>query len=121
MSKKALGSSNVRLPNEKKLSSLAVLFFISLILSLQLSAKEWKEEKKPAAAYADTTIHGKVVDSVNTPLVGVSVFVKGTQNGTVTNTAGEFTLRNVPSNATLVISTVGYQLIEVRLSALRFL
>jgi len=45
MSKKALGSSNVRLPNEKKLSSLAVLFFISLILSLQLSAKEWKEEK----------------------------------------------------------------------------
>ena len=48
MSKKALGSSNVRLPNEKKLSSLAVLFFISLILSLQLSAKEWKEGKKAA-------------------------------------------------------------------------
>ena len=66
MSKKALGASNVRLPNERKLSSLAVLFFISLILSLQLSAREWKEGKKMTTAYADTTIRGKVVDSVNT-------------------------------------------------------
>jgi hypothetical protein len=117
MTKSALGASNVRPANVRKLTSVIVLFFVSLILGLQLSAKEWKEGKRITAPYADTTIRGKVVDSANIPIVGVSVFVKGTQIGTVTNTAGEFTLANVPTNATLVISNVGYQPIEVRLTA----
>jgi TonB-linked SusC/RagA family outer membrane protein len=117
MTKSALGTSNVRPSNVRKLACVILLFFVSLILGLQLSAREWKEGKKITAPYADTTIRGKVVDSANVPIVGVSVFVKGTQKGTVTNTAGEFTLANVPTNATLVISNVGYQPVEVRLTA----
>ena len=116
MSKTALGASNVRLSNVRKLACVVVLFLFSLILSIELSAKEWKAAKKITASYFDTTIRGRVVDSVNIPLVGVSVSVKGTQNGTVTNTSGEFTLNNVPPNAILVISSVGYQPVEVRLS-----
>ena len=117
MTKKALDASNVRLPNVRKLFCVTLSFFLFLSTGLSLSAKEWKDGKRIIASFADTTIRGKVVDSLNYPLVGVSVVVKGTQNGTVTNTAGEFTLRNVPSNATLVISSVGYQPIEVRLSS----
>lgn len=117
MTKTALGASNVRLPNVRKLASVTVLFFLLLTLGIKSSAKEWKEGERMTSPYADTTIRGRVVDSVNNPLVGVSVFVKGTQNGTITNTAGGFILNNVPSNATLVISAVGYQPIEVRLSS----
>jgi TonB-linked SusC/RagA family outer membrane protein len=116
MTKTALGISNVRLPNVRKEACITLLFFFSLFITVELSAKEWKGTKKINAPFADTTVRGRVVDSVNVPLVGVSVFVKGTQNGTFTNTNGEFTLRNVPTNATLVISNIGYQPVEVKLS-----
>jgi TonB-linked SusC/RagA family outer membrane protein len=42
------------------------------------------------------------------PLPGVTVKVKGTNNGTQTNTAGKFSL-SVPAGATLVISFIGYE------------
>ena len=113
MSKKALGASNVRLPNVRKLFYFSVLSFLFFAIGSTASAKE---AKKLPATYADTTIRGRVVDSLNNPLVGVSVVVKGTTNGTVTNISGQFTLTNVPANATLVISNIGYEPVEVRLS-----
>jgi hypothetical protein len=82
MTKTALGISNVRLPNVRKEACITLLFFFSLFITVELSAKEWKGTKKINAPFADTTVRGRVVDSVNVPLVGVSVFVKGTQNGT---------------------------------------
>ena len=88
MTKTALGISNVRLSNVRKLACVVVLFLFSLIFNTELSAKDRKAAKKITASYFDTTIRGRVVDSVNTPLVGVSVSVKGTQNGTVTNSSG---------------------------------
>jgi TonB-linked SusC/RagA family outer membrane protein len=42
------------------------------------------------------------------PIPGVTVKVKGTSNGTQTNSAGKYTLSNVPSGATLVFSFIGY-------------
>ncbi len=44
---------------------------------------------------------------------GVSVTIKGTTRGTQTNASGEFTLSNVPAQATLVLSSVGYVTQEV--------
>ena len=116
MTKTALDTSNVRLPNVRKLACVSILFFLFLVTGFSVSAKERREGDRISSPYADTTILGKVVDSVNNPLSGVSVFVKGTQNGTFTNAAGEFVLRNVPTTATIVISNVGYQPIEIRLS-----
>ena len=110
MSKKALGASNVRLPNVRKLFYFSVLSLLFFAIGSTASAKE---AKKLPATYADTTIRGRVVDSLNNPLVGVSVVVKGTTNGTVTNISGQFTLTNVPANATLVISNIGYEHVEV--------
>src|ERR1700710_2657265 len=42
------------------------------------------------------------------PLPGVTVKVKGTTNGTQTNSAGKFTLSGVPAGATLQFSFIGY-------------
>ena len=74
----------------------------------------FKSEKLPPVI--DTTIRGKIFDSLQAPLAGVSVVVKGSKNGTKTDAAGEFMLRNVKDNPTLVISTIGYQTREIRLS-----
>ena len=42
------------------------------------------------------TISGKVTDTKNTPLEGVSVYIKGTKQGVVTDAQGSFSIRNVP-------------------------
>ncbi len=53
------------------------------------------------------TISGKVTDSSGQPLPGVTVVIKGTTQGTVTNADGEYSLSIIPENATLVFSFVG--------------
>lgn len=52
-------------------------------------------------------ITGTVVDENGEPLIGVSIVVKGTANGTVTNMDGDFTL-NVKHDDVLDISYIGY-------------
>ena len=46
----------------------------------------------------NTTVTGNVVDSQGEALIGVTILVEGTTNGTVTDINGDFTLNNVPSN-----------------------
>ena len=58
-------------------------------------------------------ITGTVKDNSDLPLPGVTVLIKGTQQGTVTNADGVFTIPNVPANATLVFSFVGMQTQEI--------
>ncbi len=47
------------------------------------------------------------------PLPGVSVRLKGTTAGTQTNVSGQYTLSNVPANATLVFSFIGYATLQL--------
>ncbi|HAZ02600.1 MAG TPA: SusC/RagA family TonB-linked outer membrane protein [Prolixibacteraceae bacterium] len=47
------------------------------------------------------------------PLPGVTVVVKGTTNGTITNNDGNYTLTNVPADATLIFSFVGMRSQEI--------
>jgi len=54
------------------------------------------------------TVKGKVIDGGDkTPLPGVSILIKGTQNGTQTDVNGNYSI-SVPANATLVFNFVGY-------------
>ncbi len=52
-------------------------------------------------------VTGKVVDTTGVPLPGVSVVIKGTTNGVITNLDGEYSLANVPAGATISFSFVG--------------
>lgn len=54
------------------------------------------------------TIKGIVVDATGEPLIGVNVSVKGTTIGIITDIDGKYTLE-VPTNATLVFSYIGYR------------
>lgn len=61
------------------------------------------------------TIVGTVLDEAGEPMIGVSVLVQGTTTGTVTDFDGKFSLANVPANATLVISYIGYQTQNIKI------
>src|SRR5665647_74923 len=52
-------------------------------------------------------IRGKVTDQTGASLPGVSVVVVGTTNGTITDTDGNYSLTNIPENASLQFSFVG--------------
>jgi TonB-linked SusC/RagA family outer membrane protein len=57
---------------------------------------------------SNLTVSGTVTEkATGYPAIGVSVFVKGTTNGTVTSLDGEYSLTNVPTHATLVFSYIG--------------
>ncbi|MNX15690.1 TonB-dependent Receptor Plug Domain protein [compost metagenome] len=65
------------------------------------------------------TITGKVTDSEEgVPLFGVSVRVKGSQTGTVSNAEGNFSINIKANEKILVFSYVGYVTKEVTLTAL---
>ncbi len=85
-----------------------LLFFLPLILCVSLSFGQGKEVKGSVSA-ADENI----------ALAGVSVVLKGTNRGTSTNNAGEFSLRLTDAefkDAVLVFTSAGYYKQELRLA-----
>ena len=64
-------------------------------------------------AYAQITVNGVVKDATGEPVIGASVRVVGTTQGTVTDFDGLFTLDGVPQGAKLQISSIGYDTHEV--------
>ena len=64
-------------------------------------------------SWAQRTVSGKVTDDKELPVPNVSIQVKGTQTGTVSNSDGTYSL-TVPSNArALIFSSVGMATLEV--------
>jgi TonB-linked SusC/RagA family outer membrane protein len=59
------------------------------------------------------TVTGRVIDNTDSPLPGVSVVVKGTTTGTITDADGNYSLANIPANATLQFSFVGMKSQEI--------
>jgi len=137
MTKKTLVTANVQLPNlMKSIRILALLFFFSVSIPVLAVPNPLTGDKdatlspidisfvgeKNGAGLAgfdipvDTTVRGRILDSAGSPLSGVSISIKGTRRGTVTNASGDFVLNGVPAGATLVISNIGYQPREVSLA-----
>ncbi|MBT6766499.1 MAG: SusC/RagA family TonB-linked outer membrane protein, partial [Prolixibacteraceae bacterium] len=86
----------------KRFSLLAKLFLVGIFLISQLGAMAQQK-----------TITGTVVGDDGVPIPGVTVFVKGTTSGTVSDIDGNFSLTNVPESATLAFSFVGMKTQEI--------
>ncbi|MFC2437674.1 MAG: SusC/RagA family TonB-linked outer membrane protein [Prevotella melaninogenica] len=71
---------------------------LTLLLGLFLSV----------SAFAQSTITGQVKDATGEPVIGASVLINGTSNGTVTDLDGNFSV-SVQPGATLTISYIGFQ------------
>jgi TonB-linked SusC/RagA family outer membrane protein len=87
-------------------------FLISLfagLMSLQVYAQQ------------GVRISGSVTDEKNELLAAVSVTIRGTTQGTMTDDKGEYTLTVQNDTAVLVFSSVGYQTQEVKIGARRII
>ncbi|MEL7587828.1 MAG: SusC/RagA family TonB-linked outer membrane protein [Prolixibacteraceae bacterium] len=62
------------------------------------------------------SISGRVADSSGSPLPGVSVVVKNTNNGTITDVDGRYNLKNIPANAILIFSFIGMRTQEMEVT-----
>lgn len=70
-----------------------------------ISRRSWQQQM----AVAWKKITGTVTDSSGEPVIGASIQVKGTADGTITDMDGKFTM-NVPIGSTLQISYIGYKM-----------
>lgn len=61
-------------------------------------------------------ISGQVNDTSGDPIIGVSVYIKGTTQGTITDIDGKYSL-NVPQESTLVFSFLGFKNQEVKIGS----
>lgn len=67
-------------------------------------------------AQENSVVKGTVIDEKGMPLPGVTVVVKGTTNGTVSNVDGTYTISNITKNSTLVFSFVGMAPQEIKVA-----
>ena len=74
---------------KRKLTMFLALFFVGI-----------------GIAMAQTQVRGTVVDDLGEPVIGATIQIKGTTQGTVTDIDGVFNL-TAPAGGTLVISYVG--------------
>lgn len=68
-------------------------------------------------SWAQSMIKGSVRTTSNEPLIGVSILVKGTTTGTVTDYDGNFELTSPAKEGTLVFSYTGYRAVEKTFSS----
>jgi len=61
-----------------------------------------------SSAIAQSVVTGKIIDETGAPLVGATVVVPGTQQGTGTDANGLFSLKVTPSDKSISISFIGY-------------
>ncbi|MDR1813267.1 MAG: TonB-dependent receptor [Tannerella sp.] len=87
------------------------LSFVRKDKSITISLKA-KQQQVQQQQRTDKPITGKVLDATGEPLVGASIREKGTENGNISDANGNFTL-NLPPNAVLQISYIGYVTQEI--------
>ena len=88
--------------------------------TIVLVRREAPAEARTTSAHHDDSatggrrhrVEGLITDKEGEPVIGASVFLKGTSNGTVSNVDGQFALE-VPDNAVLAVSYIGYAPMEV--------
>ena len=87
---------------KKNLTSSLKAFIASMVFLLAFTTQSFAQQ-----------VSGTIKDDGGSPIIGASVLVKGTSNGTITDDNGAFTLNNVAKGSTLVVSFVGFKTQEV--------
>ena len=84
----------------------------AMTLPVSASADFAPEKHETAISQQNGKVTGTVEDEFG-PIAGASVVVKGTTNGTITDTEGSFSLNDVKNGSVIQISFIGYATKEV--------
>lgn len=91
-----------------------MLMMLSAMAASSASASSPLPEWESKVVQQNGACQGIVKDATGEPVIGASVVVKGTTNGTITGLDGDFSLGGVRKGDILVVSFVGYQNQEVK-------
>jgi len=99
----------------------SMIVFFMLIAVSAVSAEDPLKPVVPgsdseASELQQVTVSGTVTDQSGEPVIGVSVVIKGTTIGTLTDVSGRYTIPNVPPNSTLSFTFIGMTPQEIALS-----
>jgi TonB-dependent starch-binding outer membrane protein SusC len=107
----------------KVLNILKGLIFCMIAFSAETLASDYKTESfllntnyPENSIDLQRSISGKVTDKEGKAIPGVSILIKGTNQGTISNERGEYVLGNIPDNAILVASFVGMVTREIEIN-----
>ena len=67
----------------------------------------------PLPQSAQRKVTGKVTDQSGAPIPGVTVLVKGTTTGIITDSEGNYSISNIPENSSMQFSFVGMKSLEI--------
>lgn len=98
----------------KRLKSVSMLLFLGTMFSGTITTVTASEASSATITQQTGTCKGLVKDAAGESIIGASVVVKGTTNGTITDFDGNFNLDGVKKGDVIVISYVGYQSQEVK-------
>lgn len=93
-----------------KIDRFVLLIILFLLMSTPCSYAENHAENETRQ---EKIITGTVMDETGEPLIGVSVSIKGTTTGTMTDIDGKYSLSVPNSNVVLVFTYVGYDTQEI--------
>ena len=74
-------------------------------------SKQPQEQVQPAGK--GLNVKGVIVDETGIPVIGASVLVRGSSNGSITDIDGNFSIADVPQDAMIDISYIGYKTCEL--------
>jgi len=94
-----------------KIYNVSILFIFFCIYQLTVNTIHAETKDADAVTLQQRIVTGTVVDNAGVSLPGVSVLLKGTGIGVVTDINGKYSI-SVPDNAVLVFSFVGYNTVE---------
>lgn len=90
-----------------------MLFLMGAISGTAYAAPSLAAADDVKITQQSNTCNGVVKDALGEAIIGASVVVKGTTNGTITDFDGNFSIPGVKSGDIIVISFVGYQTQEI--------
>lgn len=96
-----------------KVSSFCLLFSAFSTNAAEIKASVTGDLAEMNIVQQNKKVTGVVVDTNGYPIIGANVVVKGTTNGNITDVDGKFALENIPENAILLISYIGYKSQEI--------
>lgn len=98
----------------KKLQSVSMVLFLGTLFSGTISTATASGANSFATTQQAGICKGLVKDATGESVIGASVVVKGTTNGTITDFDGNFSLDGIKKGDVIVISYVGYQTQEIK-------
>lgn len=107
--------------NGKEVDEILDEVFAGQGVSYEINDRQVILKKEEATSTSSKAVHqqetkkiqGLVKDIFGEPIIGASVVIKGTTNGTITGLDGEFSLNNVEKGSVIKVSFIGYQTQEI--------